>query len=51
MTIVSQTLTWVDAYATAVFVMGLDGLDWLARHPGYEALTITHDAQVITTTV
>ncbi len=48
-TIVGPTLTWVDAYATAVFVMGLDGLDWLARHPGYEALAITHDAQVITT--
>lgn len=48
-TIVGPSLTWVDAYATAVFVMGYAGLDWLSKHPGYEAMAITHDATVITT--
>ena len=48
-TIVGPTLTWVDAYATAVFVMGIDGLRWLAKHPGYEGMAITHDDTVIAT--
>ena len=42
-TVVGPDLTLVDAFATAVFVMGLSGLDWLARQPGYEAMAITHD--------
>ena len=48
-TVVGPDLTWVDAYATTVFVMGIAGLDWLVSHPGYEAMAITHDATVITT--
>ena len=33
-----------QAYATAVFVMGLDGLSWLMdAHPGHDAFAITHD--------
>jgi thiamine biosynthesis lipoprotein len=43
-TVVGPDLTFVDAYATAVFVMGLDGLEWLmGAHPEHEALAITHD--------
>lgn len=43
-TIVGEDLTFVDAYATAVFVMGLDGLQWLMeRHPGLDGFVITHD--------
>lgn len=42
-TIVGPDLTLADAYATIVFVMGLDGLGWLDRHPDYEAFVITHD--------
>ena len=47
-TIVGPDLTYADAYATAVFVMGEDGLDWLAdRHPEYAALLITHQDTVL----
>jgi FAD:protein FMN transferase len=43
-TIVGDDLTFVDAYATAVFVMGVDGLEWLMeRHPGLDGFVITHD--------
>jgi len=48
-TVVGPDLTWTDAYATAVFVMGLDGLDWIAERAGYEAMAITHDATVLST--
>lgn len=43
-TVVGPDLTFVDAYATAVFVMGLDGLSWLMEtHPEHDAFAITHD--------
>jgi thiamine biosynthesis lipoprotein len=42
-TVVGPDLTIADAYATIVFVMGLDGLDWIAGHPDYDAYVITHD--------
>ena len=42
-TIVGPDLTLADAYATTVFVMGLDGLDWLTRHRDYDGYVITHD--------
>ncbi len=42
-TIVGPDLTLADAYATTVFVMGLNGLDWLTRHNGYDGYLITHD--------
>ena len=45
-TVVGPDLTLVDAYATAIFVMGLSGLQWLARHRGHEAMAITHDDRV-----
>lgn len=48
-TVVGPDLTMVDAYATTVFVLGVEGLTWLAGHPGYESMVITHDARVIST--
>jgi thiamine biosynthesis lipoprotein len=48
-TVVGPSLAFTDAYATALFVMGLDGLRWLAAHPDYEALAITADDRVIST--
>ena len=43
-TVTGPDLTYTDAFATAVFVMGLDGLLWLhERHPGYAGFVITHD--------
>jgi thiamine biosynthesis lipoprotein len=51
-TIVGPDLTDADAFATAVFVLGLDGLLWLDEHPaadGYEGFVITHDEQTFAT--
>lgn len=48
-TVVGPALAFTDAYATALFVMGLDGLRWLAAHPDYEALAITADDRVVST--
>ncbi len=42
-TVVGPDLTIADAYATIVFVMGLDGLDWIDSRPDYHAYVITHD--------
>jgi len=47
MTVVGPHLTWADAFATAAFVMGLDGLDWVARFDGYRAMAIAHDGELI----
>ena len=48
-TVVGPDLAWADAYATAGFVMGLDGLAWVERHPGSGALAITVGHEVIWT--
>ena len=48
-TVVGTDLTRVDAYATALFVMGVQGLEWLARHDGFEAMLITRDERVLYT--
>ena len=37
MTVIGPHLTWADAFATTAFVMGLDGLDWVAQFDGYRA--------------
>ncbi len=42
-TVVGPDLTFADAYATIVFVMGMDGLEWVDHHPEYDAYIITHD--------
>jgi thiamine biosynthesis lipoprotein len=49
-TIVGPDLTYADAYATAVFVMGVDGLNWLTKnHPEYSAFLITRDDIALST--
>jgi thiamine biosynthesis lipoprotein len=42
-TVAGTDLALVDAYATAVFVMGEAGLDWLSDRPGYAGIVIRHD--------
>ena len=42
-TVIGADLGLADAYATAVFVMGLGGLDWLSEQGGYEGLCVDHD--------
>jgi thiamine biosynthesis lipoprotein len=49
-TVVGPDLTFADAYATAVFVMGEVGLEWLAGRPSYAGCVITHDGDMRTTT-
>ena len=51
-TVVGPRLAFTDAYATAVFVMGLDGLTWLAsegRGEDYAAYAITDDGRAVWT--
>ncbi|TAL07287.1 MAG: FAD:protein FMN transferase, partial [Chloroflexota bacterium] len=48
-TVVGPALAFTDAYATTLFVMGLDGLRWLASRPEYAALAITKDDRVVWT--
>jgi thiamine biosynthesis lipoprotein len=46
MTVVGPSLTYADAYATAAFVMGEEGLGWVAGIDGYSALVVTRDRRV-----
>ena len=48
-TVVGPALGFTDAYATAVFAMGLDGLRWLADFPDYAAYVITDDDRTVWT--
>ncbi|MBV8951634.1 MAG: FAD:protein FMN transferase [Actinobacteria bacterium] len=48
-TVVGASLTMADAYATAAFAMGRDGISWLAGRPDVEAMAITEDAVVVST--
>ncbi len=49
--VIGPSLTYADAYATAAFAMGLDGLPWVASHPGYGAFAVTADERVLWTPV
>jgi FAD:protein FMN transferase len=42
-TVIGPDLGTADAFATAVFVMGEDGLGWIESQPDYEAYLITND--------
>jgi thiamine biosynthesis lipoprotein len=46
MTVVGPSLTLADAYATAAYVLGRDGLDWVDARPGYAAYAIGWDDRV-----
>jgi FAD:protein FMN transferase len=48
-TVLGPSIAEADAYATTLYVMGVDGLAWLANHPGYEGCIITRDLQVLST--
>ncbi|MEP7048360.1 MAG: FAD:protein FMN transferase [Ilumatobacteraceae bacterium] len=47
MTVVGPHLTWADAFATAAFVMGTDGVDWVAGLEGYRALAVTSTGELV----
>lgn len=48
-TVVGPDLGLADAYATAVFVMGGDGISWMRDRCDYEALVLTHDDRQLAT--
>lgn len=48
-TVVGPSLAEADAFATTVYVMGVEGLAWLARFPEYGGCAITHAGEVFTT--
>jgi thiamine biosynthesis lipoprotein len=48
LTVVGPDLTWADAFATAGFALGIDGVAWVARFDGYHALAVTSDGLVLT---
>lgn len=48
-TVVAPDLATADAYSTAVFALGRDGLDWLRTHPDVAAMVITDEDVVFTT--
>jgi FAD:protein FMN transferase len=50
-TVVGPSLAWADAYATAGLVMGRDALGWIASHPGYGALAISPEGELLWTDV
>lgn len=41
-TVVGPDLGLADAYATALFVMGIHGVEWITERTGYDAYVITH---------
>jgi thiamine biosynthesis lipoprotein len=49
MTVAGPSLTYADAFATAAFVMGEEGLRWVDGLDGYAALAITRDRRVVWT--
>jgi len=49
MTVAGPSLSYADAFATAAFVMGEEGLDWVAGIDGYAALAITRDHRMVWT--
>jgi FAD:protein FMN transferase len=49
MTVVGPTLALADAYSTAAYVMGREGVSWLLERPGYDGYAITSDHRAIFT--
>lgn len=48
-TVIGPDLGIADAYATTVFVLGVEGLDWIAEQVGYDAIVMTHDDEIVST--
>jgi thiamine biosynthesis lipoprotein len=48
-TVVGPDLARADAYATAAFAMGLEGIGWVEALPAYAAVGITHERTLVST--
>jgi FAD:protein FMN transferase len=49
MTVVGPTLALADAYSTAAYVMGREGVAWIFERPGYDAYAITASQRAVYT--
>jgi thiamine biosynthesis lipoprotein len=49
MTVAGPSLTFADAYATAAFVLGVEGARWVAGLPGYAAYAVTAAGRAVWT--
>jgi thiamine biosynthesis lipoprotein len=49
MTVAGPSLSYADAFATAAFVMGRAGLEWVEGIDGYAAMAITADHRMVWT--
>jgi thiamine biosynthesis lipoprotein len=47
-TVTGPSLTWADAFATTVFVMGEQGIEWLAGFDGYHVAAVRADGSLVT---
>lgn len=47
MTVIGPRMALADGYATAAWVMGVDGVTWAAGIPGYDAGAITRDGELL----
>lgn len=47
LTVIGPSLTWADAFATAAFARGQDGLEWLERFDGYVGFAVDHDGTIV----
>jgi thiamine biosynthesis lipoprotein len=48
-TVLGPNAADADAYATTLFIMGVDGLQWLAGRDGFSGCLLTHDRRVLST--
>lgn len=46
-TVIGPDIALADAYATIGFAMGVEGMAWVARHPGYSSLVVDIDGRVM----
>jgi FAD:protein FMN transferase len=49
MTVIGPTLALADAYSTAAYVMGREGVAWILERPGYDAYAITAGQRAVYT--
>lgn len=48
-TVIGPSIANADAYATTLYVMGIEGLAWLVQRPGWDGCVITRDRRVYST--
>ena len=47
LTVVGPSLSWADAFATAAYARGADGLDWLACFDGYAGFAVGFEGTIV----